>query len=160
MGGKLKVALLVIFLLNIIIVEAHVCNDVLPGGSQYKEGCEPVIITVPGGASQSGNLVSLVINVENRRTPYPPATSCGNPFSGTLYSTRILSVTPIPSCTNCFTMNNPGTYDIASNTNRNFNTAVTINSGAIAGTYTLRFTVTSTQFSVNRVIDVGGILVT
>ena len=158
MYKKVILSFLFVFFLVLPFVGSHVCNDVLPGGSQYKEGCEPIIITVPGGASQDGNEVSLVINVENRQTPYSPATSCVNPWSSTLSNVRILGVTSTPSCSNCFSMNNPGSHTIPINTNRDYSTVVTINSGATPGTYSLKFEIKPGSHA-SRYVEISGVVV-
>ncbi len=159
MRGKIRWAIVLALLINISFVYAHVCSDVLQGGYQYKDGCDPVIITVPSGASQNGNTVSLTINVENRRTPYSPATSCVNPFSSTLTGTRIASMESDPYCSGCFTMNNPGTKNIPINSDMDFNVVVTISGSASPGEYDLTFTFESDWFDPNRYVTIGGISV-
>ena len=159
----LRTIWLIIIVLVSFSVSAHVCSDVTQGGSQYNPGCDPVVITVPGGASQSGGQVSLTINVYNKQTlKGNNGVKCGNPWSGDLSDVAITSMTSSPSCSGCFDMNNPGTNYISLNTGANFNTVVYINSGATPGTYTLRFSVGADQISsgYERYIDVGGIEVT
>ena len=83
-----RLLLILMIIANALIVQAHVCSDVLSGGSQYNPGCDPVIITV-NGATQNGNTVTVPMTFENRQTPFSPASSCGNPWSGGLGSVRI-----------------------------------------------------------------------
>ena len=146
-------------------VESHVCNDVLPGGSQYKQGCEPVVISLPGGLSQNRNQVSFTIRVENRQTPYSPATSCGNSWSGTLTNVRISNMAVSPSSGSSYFSytSSPSSASISINGYKDFSVTVTVNPNAPTNTYTLDFTITPgsyagrhTQLTIDWVNTGGG----
>ncbi len=160
-----KIFLVLVFLLFFFSnAFAHVCSDVLPGGSQAGYGClDPVVITITDGPNYNGNQISFTINVENRQTFQNASGKC-NPWSSN-FSNVVVSVYSCTTCTytgcpNCdFEINiNPSSQGIPIHQSRDFDVTITIKNAA-PGTYSMRFKVKPDSYS-SRYVDATNIQVT
>ena len=127
--GKLIliIALLVMFAVSGGGSLAHVCNDVLLGGSQHQEGCDPID---PSRSSHvvNGNEITFKINVAIRSTPYSPATSCGNPWSNSWIEQQLFLDSCSPNCNGFSVDISPSSnVRISNGNNQDYDVTITVN---------------------------------
>lgn len=140
------VLLFILFIPCLMAVEWSVS----PG--DLAEGCDPIIITIPGSISQDATEISFTVNIRNRPIPYGTASDCVN--SGTDFidvEIESMEVTPDSSQ---FTMNDPRSSDIVQDSDEDFVVAVRISEDT-TGEYNLTFTIVGGGFEDRELILSG-----